>query len=38
MPNNAADVILFIDHESETELTNRFNSLMQKVFKKELYG
>ena len=35
MPNNAPDVILFIDHESEKELTNLFNSLMQKAFRGE---
>lgn len=37
MPNNAPDVIFLIDHESETELTNLFNSLMQRAFRGELW-
>ena len=36
MPNNAPDVIFLIDHESEKELTNLFNSLMQKTFRGKL--
>ncbi len=36
MPNNAADIIFLIDHESEKELTNLFNSSMQRAFREEL--
>ena len=36
MPNNALDVIFRIDHESEKELTNLFNSLMQRAFTKKV--
>jgi len=34
---HAPDVIFFIDHESEQELTNLFNTLMQKAFRGELW-
>lgn len=36
MLNNAPDIIFLIDHESEKELTNPFNPLLQKAFKGEL--
>jgi len=33
---HAPDVIFLIDHESEKELTNLFNSSMQRAFREEL--
>jgi hypothetical protein len=36
MLDNAPDVIFLIDHESEKELTNLFNSSMQRAFREEL--